>query len=378
MKKLLLLLFIFLTFQPANAAVKPLIQSARVEGEGLFIDKNTIYTYSNIESVTSDAVINTYDSKGALLSKKVIDGGGSDYIAAVSSDGAGNFWLAGGDSPATSTSTLDTRTASAINPDGAIAEVIPALREDIKNIVIWKFTSATGSITRYSYNYGAPILVTAISADSRGISVVGLTVAKGLPHYVLLSAKPSGEFGQPISIGNKGTTLNGIQRQSDGSIVLIGSISEPLNATQRIGKKDAVLIKIVNGGISRISGSGARNSEREWTTIGSSTLLAGYIKTGKVSQVAIMKYANEKPVWSYLYPSSGSAVTYLNSSGAYLAYSASTGVILNTYSTKGQAGNTYQSSKAQNPLAMAYSRELGPVLLAASDDGVFLFTPTSG
>ena len=378
MKKFLVLLLLLLSYQPAIAASKPLTQIGVVEGDGLFIDKSTIYTFGTTESLTSDAFISAYDGKGILQLRKVIDGGGSEYISAVSSDGVGNFWLVGGDTLPTPSTSVDSRTSTAVNPDSSTVEAIPAQREDIKNIVLWKFTPATQSITRYALNYGSSILATAISADSKGISIVAYTLVKGVATNLLINVKSSGEFGQPITVGNKGSTINGVQRQSDGSIVLIGSISEKLGSATPSGKRDAILIKVTNNKVAQIAQSTAKNGEREWLSIGSSTFLAGTTKVGKNIQVAVTKFANFKPVWNFTYPSTGSAVGFLNSSGAYLAYGTSQGISLNAYSTKGVLGNIYLTPGAQTPLGLAYSKELGLVLLATSGNQSFLFTPTSG
>lgn len=382
MKKLLFLVVLALTFQPAHAATKPLTQLAALGGatinSGLFIDKSTIYTYGNIESQTSDAVISAYDAKGTLLSRTIIDGGGSDYIAAGASDGIGNIWFAGGDTPALATPTIDTRTATAVNPDSATVEPIAELRSDITAATIWKFVLATGELTRYSLNLNAPTLVTGISADSKGISVIGLTLMKKIPTSFLISASPTGQFGKALYIGSAGTALNAVQRQSDRTIDLFGSSAEPLGGTRLVGKRDGVLIKIKAGKISKVVRSTGVKAEREWLQVGASTLLVGTTRTGKTLQVALTKFAQFKPIWNYTYTSTGDAVAYLNSSGAYLAYSTSTGVILNTYTTKGVLGSSYQSGTTQRPLALAYSRELGLVLLTSAGDQAFLFTPTSG
>ena len=382
MKKLFLVLLFALIATPASAASKPLTQIATLgdisSNAGLFIDKSTIYTFGNIESATMDAVITSYDAKGIMIARNVIDSGGSDYFAAATSDGIGNIWFVGGVSPAVESQPVETAAATAVNPDGITVEVIPTVRSDITTIVLWKFTLATGELSRYSFAFSFPILATGISADSKGVSAIGVYKNKTILQNFLISANTNGKFSPAITIGGAGTVLNAIQRMSDGSIDLFGSSTESLGGTKLVGKVDGVLIKVKSNKIAQVVRSSAPKAIREWSSVGSSTFLMGTIQTGNKVEIAATKFANFKPVWNVRYPSTGSVAGILNSSGAFLAYSTSAGMNLSTFSTKGVVGQVYNSAAIARPLAMAYSKELGIITLAEVGNQASIFTPTSG
>ena len=382
MKKLILAGLLLFASVPAHA-VGPQLSQLAIVGDvsanaGLFVDKSTIYTFGTIESATTDAVITSYDAKGALISRRIIDGGGSDYIAAGASDGQGNYWFVGGDSPAQQAPEPDTATSNAVNPDGVVIEKVIPLRNDIKNIALWKFSLANGEITRFSYEMGSAVLATSISADARGASITGLYRGKTGNQNFLLSASALGKFSAPILIGGSGTTINAVQRASDGTIDLFGASTEVLGGTKRVGKIDGILVKVRGGKIVQVVRSSAAQAEREWISVGSSTFTLGTVKTGKKIEAVATKFAAFKPVWSVRYPSTGSVTGFLNSTGAYFAYSTSTGMTLATFSTKGVASRVFTSNALASPIAMAYSKELGVLTLAINQNQAALFTPTSG
>lgn len=382
MKRLLLVGLLLFTSAPAHA-VGPQLTQVAVLGDanahaGIFIDKSTIYTFGTIESSTTDAVITAHTAQGLVLSRRIIDGGGSDYFAAGASDGQGNYWFVGGDSPATNIAKPETASATAINPENIVLETITPLRNDIKNIVLWKFSLTTGEISRYPFELGFSSLATGISADSKGISVSGLSRGKKGNQNFLINATPSGKFSAPVFIGGSGTTINAIQRVSDGSVDLFGASTEVLGGTRRVGKIDGVLIKVRAGKITQVVRSSAAQAEREWVAVGASTFTIGTIRTGKKIEAVATKFANFKPVWSVRYPSTGSVSGFLNSTGAYFAYSTSSGFTLATFSTKGVASKSFTSTVVASPIAAAYSKELGLISLASYQNQAALFAPTSG
>lgn len=383
MKKILVaVLILFSSVSPAHAAPAPLTQLALLDQAsahtGVFIDKGTIYTFGTIESTTTDAVITSYDLKGNFISRRTIDGGGSDYFAAGASDGQGNYWFVGGDAPAVASQAVDTKTATAINPDGVVLETITALRSDIKNITLWKLVLASGEMTRYAYPFSSPVLATALSVDAKGVSITGLYRGKRGEQNFLINASLAGKFGNPTLIGGAGTTINAVQRAKDGSVDLFGSSSEVLAGTKVVGKVDGVLIKVRSNKIAQVVRSSAVQAVREWVAAGASTFLVGTVRTGNKVEVAVTKFASFKPVWSVRYPSTGSVAGFLNSTGAYVAYSTSSGITLTTFSTKGVAGKVFTSTTPATPLAMAFSGELGVITLAAIGNQAALFAPTSG
>lgn len=382
MKKLILVGLLAFTSFPAYAAGPQLSQVA-VLGEasahsGIFIDRSTIYTFGTIESATTDAVITAYDAQGLPISRRIIDHGGSDYISAGASDGQGNYWFVGGDSPASEVIKPDTSVATAVNPDNVVLENVAPLRNDIKNVVLWKLSLSTGVISRYPFELGYSALATAISADSKGVSLSGIFRGKKGEQNFLLNASQSGKFSTPILIGSSGTTINAVQRSSDGTVDLFGASTETLGGTKRVGKSDGVLIKVRAGKIIQVVRSTAAQAERAWVAVGAGTFTLGTVQTGKKIEAVATKFASFKPVWSVRYPSTGSVSGLLNSSGAYFAYSTSTGFTLATFSTKGIASRVFTSTVMARPIAMAYSKELGVVTLASNQNQASLFTPTSG
>ena len=382
MKKLLALLFLLTAITPAHAASKPLNQLVALgdvtRHGGLLIDKATIYTFGNLESRTSDAVITAFDSKGAILSQRIIDGGGSDYISAGVSDGVGNFWFVGGDSPALTNPPIDTATVGAVNPDGVVVEEIPALRGDIQNLVLWKYSIASGEIVRFAYSFGVPVLATSLAVDSKAISVIGVYGAKtGLQNF-LLSASLAGTFSKPVPIGGTGTTINALLRNADGTVDLFGSSTEPLAGTKRAGRVDGVLIKVRGSKVVQVVRSSAPQATREWVATGAGTFLVGTIRSGKAINAVATKFSGFKPVWTIRYPSTGNVAGFLNSTGAYFAYSTQSGLTLSFFSTKGVVGPSYTSQLPARPISLAYSKEVGLLALVEAGNQAVILTPTSG
>lgn len=367
---------------PAQAAPKPLNQLVALgdltQHNGLLIDKSTIYTFGTVESRTSDAIITAFDSKGSLLSQRIIDGGGSDYISAGARDGVGNFWFVGGDSPVPPTQPVDSASASAVNPDGVVIEEIPAIRNDIQNLVLWKYSLATGELVRFAYSFDTPVLATSLAVDSKGISATGVYAAKsGLQNFVL-NASLSGTFAKPVLIGGSGTTINAVLRNSDGTVDLFGASTEPLAGTKRAGKVDGVLIKVRGSKVVQVVRSSGPQATREWVAVGAGTFLVGTIQTGKSISAVATKFSGFKPVWTIRYPSTGNVAGFLNSTGAYFAYSTQSGIVLATFTTRGVAGPSYTSQSPARPIAIAYSKEVGLLALAEAGNQAVLLTPTSG
>jgi len=366
----------------SQAVTKPLNQLAVIgdipSNVGIFIDKTSIYTFGVTESVTSDIAISSFDKSGNLLSRRFIDGGGNEYVIAGASDGRGNYWFLGGDSPASIPTPIDTTTATAVNPDGVVVEAIPSLRSDIQNIVLWRLTLASGEITRFAQNFSYPVLATAISADGKGISVTGMYRGKNGYQNFVITMSSAGKFSTPIPVGGPATTINAIQRAADGSIDLFGASSEVLGGTRLAGKVDGVLIKVRGNKIAQVVRSSAVSATREWVSVGASTFLMGTVKVGKKIEAAATKFASFKPVWTVRNPSTGAVAGFLNSTGAYFAYSTPSGFNFATFSTKGVAGPIYATSVAATPIAMAYSKELGVITLAYLGDRAAFFAPTSG
>ena len=380
MKRAVFLFALLLVVPPASAAPNNLNQVAVLgdmrEHVGLILDKANIFTFGTVDGPNQDGVISQFDSKGALISRRLLDSGGADFISAGTSDGAGNLWFVGASTPQTSPSTLDTRTA--VNPDAITIETVPNLRSDLTTLALWKLVPATGELQRFNRDFGTALLPTSISASATGVSVVGSYLLKGSLQSFLISTTPTGSFGKLINVAGPSSTLNAVARMSDGSIDLFGASGEKIGATTLVGKRDGILLKIKGERIANVVRSSAPAAEREWLTASGGGFLVGYVKSGKVTEIAATRFLQFKPVWTVRFNSTGIGQGLFNATGAYLFYSTTQGATLATFTTKGSAGSVYQSGAIRIPVALAHSKELGTLLLGVTTSGAAIFTPTSG
>ncbi len=209
---------------PKAVSVKPLeIVATAVNTEGLLATGKTLVTYTNTGSTNSNIVLTGFDVTGVQQWVRTIDSGVDEIVTAAVVDAAGTIWLAGS-SAAAPMSETPTAAIPAENPDGVVVEALPQLRPDMNQITIWKLTPLGELVETYSLAQSSPALISALSVNSSGISVVGSLAGRTF----LVSASPAGVFGKPIFIGTSKTVLNAVVRSPDGTINVFGESSETL------------------------------------------------------------------------------------------------------------------------------------------------------
>jgi hypothetical protein len=370
---------------PKSVAVKKLSLLPVNQGaEKLVITGKTLVTVSNTDGINSNILLTGLDSNGLQIWQKTIDSGVDEVALAATTDPSGNIWLAGASSAVVAGEST-TAPIQAENPDGVLLEPIAKIRGDMNVLTLWKVSALGELLATYSTAQSAPALINAISANATGVSVVGSLQDK--PFIQSVSAQ--GVFGKLISIGTSKSLLNAIVRQSDGTISVFGTSSETLGGKKLAGVRDGVLIKIAkNGAIASVVRSSAPKADRSWIAADSTLFLTGYVKSGKVVETAFTKFtAAFAPSWTLRVPSLGtSAVMSAGSTtyGAFASNAAVSGVIgwkpttpsllLLSFDSKGVVTGAFGSNEITEPIALAYSKELGLIGLAkTTNQSVSLF-----
>jgi hypothetical protein len=194
----------------------------------------------------------------------------------------------------------------------------------------------------------------------------------------------TGAFGKLITIGTSKTQLNAVVRSADSTMSVFGSSSETLGGKKNSGIRDGILIKINKAGaVTSVVRSSAPKADRSWNYSDVSLTLTGYVKTGKKIESAITKFtAAFAPTWTIRIPSSGASMV---ATGGALTYAAlgsnsvvtgvsgwkptTTQLLLLALDSKGVIASAYGASELSNPLALAYSKEIGLYGLAEGTDG---------
>jgi hypothetical protein len=359
---------------PKSVVVKKLTIIATVSAEAMVVTGKTIITISNSDGLNSNILLTGMDISGAQQWQKTIDSGVDEIALATAVDPLGNVWLAGASSviPVVESATAPIQ---AENPDGVIAEPVTKLRGDMNLLTLWKVSPLGDLLGTYTLSQPAPALISAISVNASGVSIVGQLQDKPF----VLSATSTGVFGKVIAIGTSKTALSAVVRHSDGSVSVFGSSAEILGGKKLAGARDGVLIKISKtGAIASVVRSSAPKATRGWLAADPSLTLTGYVKTGKVIETAFTKFTTAfAPTWTMRVPSLGTSTVLSAGNTTYGAFSsnsavpgvigwkpASASVLLLTLDSKGVVSGAYGSSEIAEPISMAYSKELGVVGLA--------------
>ncbi len=391
MRKLLFLAFaIVLAPSTAVAATKPVsvkpldIVARAVNAEGLVATGKTLVTYANTGATNSNITVTGFDVTGVQQWVRTIDSGVDEVATTAAVDALGNIWLAGSSAIVAPVET-STVVLPAENPDGVVVETLPPLRSDMNQITIWKLTPLGELTATYSSTQTSPALVSAISVNASGVSLVGNLGGRSF----LLSATPTGEFAKPIFIGTSRTTLNAVVRSTDGTVNVFGESAETLGGKKLAGTRDGILIKVSKAGsIASVVRSSGAKAQRSWQAADSTLALTGYVKVGKVTESAFTKFNSSfSPTWTIRFPSTGNSqvvtaggVTY----GAISSNSAIKGVtgwkptaptlLLTTLTSKGVLSGAYSASELSSPITLVYSRDLGLCGLAqGSGESVSIF-----
>jgi hypothetical protein len=375
-----------LNFSPiADAATKSVaikkvdVLTTAPGAEGLLISGKTLITYVNTGGVNSNIALTGLDPNGTQLWQKNIDSGADEIALAGAVDSSGNLWLAGASAQVVAAETTTVQLPPD-NPDGVVAEPVTKLRSDMSLLTMWKLSPTGDLLATYSLTQPTPALISAISANASGVSLVGRSADKSFA----LSMTSTGAFGKLITIGTSKTQLNAVVRSADSTMSVFGSSSETLGGKKNSGIRDGILIKINKAGaVTSVVRSSAPKADRSWNYSDVSLTLTGYVKTGKKIESAITKFtAAFAPTWTIRIPSSGASIV---ATGGTLTYAAlgsnsvvtgvsgwkptTTQLLLLALDSKGVIASAYGASELSNPLALAYSKEIGLYGLAEGADG---------
>ena len=362
-----------------KVAVKKVTTVLSVPGaEMLAVSGSSIITIATVDSQTTDIVLSAVNGTGVSLWQKVIDSGVDEVAMATTVDGAANVWLAGFSSQVKSAST-ETASVIAENPDAITLEAAEELRGDLNVLTVWKISPVGELLATYTSQYDLPGLINSISVNKSGLSIVGVLSEK--PFLQNMSA--AGEFSQQASIGTSKTTINTVVRNSDGSSSLFGSSTETLGGKKLAGVRDGVLVKTSkSGAIASVVRSSAIKGDRSWLSADSSLLLSGYVKVGKTTETAITKFTSTfVPTWTIRFASTGQSRAITGAGISYAAMGSKSAIasitgwkpskaqlLVVVFDAKGVMTSAFGSSELSEPLALAYSKELGIVGLALNAD----------
>ena len=385
MKRIALLLVMSVALAPSAQAVQKKVAVKKVTtvlsvpgAEMLAVSGSSIITIATVDSQTTDIVLSAVNGAGVSLWQKVIDSGVDEVAMATTVDGAANVWLAGFSSQVKSAST-ETASVIAENPDAITLEAAEELRGDLNVLTVWKISPVGELLATYTSQYDLPGLINSISVNKSGLSIVGVLSEK--PFLQNISA--AGEFSQQASIGTSKTTINTVVRNSDGSSSLFGSSTETLGGKKLAGVRDGVLVKVSKAGaIASVVRSSAIKGDRSWLSADSSLLLSGYVKVGKTTETAITKFTSTfVPTWTIRFASTGQSRAITGAGISYAAMGSKSAIasitgwkpskaqlLVVVFDAKGVMTSAFGSSELSEPLALAYSKELGIVGLALNAD----------
>lgn len=356
--------------------------SNKEEAAGFVVSGKTIIIFGTLVDKSFARAI---DTNGQELWNIPLDPNSPSIASAGAVDNTGNIWIAGSTSLLRPTP-VPSATLSPLNPD-ALINTPDSFNPDLSAVALWKIPAGTSSPILYTAQQSAPVLITAITADKNGISLVGLTQsAKGSSGFVI-SANMLGDFGKPILIGTTSTTLDAIVRHSDGSLTVVGASAEALGGKKLVGSIDGVVIKISKTNtILSVVRSSASKAERNWSSATSTLLLGGSVITGLKIESAVTKFSNSYvPTWTYRFISTGTTLTL----GSTYAFIVSKGAIpelrnwapkspqpiLLTFDTKGLISGAFSAAVDQREVVgLSSSKELGVVCLTASAEAISIFT----
>ena len=363
-----------------SVAVKKLdVITAAPGAEGLLISGKTLITYVNTGGANSNIALTGLDPSGAQLWQKTIDSGADEVALTGATDTSGNLWLAGASASVIASDTTTVQLPPD-NPDGVVAEPLTKLRGDMNLLTVWKLSPTGDLLGTFAMPQPTPALVTAISVNVGGVSLVGSLAEKPFA----ISITSTGTFGKLVTIGTSKTELNAVVRSPDGSVNIFGTSSETLGGKKSVGIRDGILAKINKAGVvTSVVRSSAPKAERSWNYADSSLAITGYVKTGKKIESAFTKFtAAFAPTWTIRIPSNGTSMV---TTGGALTYavlgsnSAVTGVsswkpttnqlLLLTLDSKGVIAGAYGAPELSNPLSLTYSKEIGLYGLAQGSDG---------
>ena len=369
--------------QPADAAPKSIAESEITkvapiaEHEGAVITAQGITIFTNTEK---KVMVSNLDFAGAQKWQLTVEGAPDQIAMAATSDKEGSIWLAGLTS-AVSANETQNATSNPVNVDGVVVEQVPALRNELNTLTLWKI-SATGSlVATYSESATSPILITAISHSTSGISILGDRGAG----TVLISATLSGKFSTAKTIGTAKSALTSIIRNPDGSAQIYGSSSESLSGKKLVGVRDGILAKVnKSGALTSVVRSSANRATRTWQSATATYFLVGDVKAGGKNESAFTKFNSSfAPTWTLRLPSQGAQLAATAASGGHYALFNSTSAIPGVtgwkptaatpivirFDSKGVITQALKSSQVKSATSMVFIAGVG--LIVVSQTGIY-------
>ena len=369
--------------QPADAAPKSIAASEITkiapiaEHEGAAITAQGVTIFANTEKKVT---VTNLDFSGSQKWQLLVEGAPDQIAMAATSDKEGNIWLAGLTS-AVSTSETKSATNNPVNVDGVVVEQVPSLRNELNTLTLWKISPAGSLIATYSESATSPILITAISHSTSGISIVGDRGAG----TVLISATLGGKFTTAKPIGTAKSTFTSIIRNPDGSAQMYGSSSESLGGKKLVGLRDGILAKVnKSGALTSVVRSSANRATRTWQSATATYFLVGDVKAGGKNESAFTKFNSScAPTWTLRLPSQGAQLAATAASGGHYALFNSTSAIPGVtgwkptaatpivirFDSKGAITQALKSSQVKSATSMAFIAGVG--LVVVSQSGIY-------
>ena len=369
--------------QPADAAPKSIAASEITkvapiaEHEGAVITAQGITIFTNTEK---KVMVSNLDFAGAQKWQLTVEGAPDQIAMAATSDKEGSVWLAGLTS-AVSANETQNATSNPVNVDGVVVEQVPALRNELNTLTLWKISSTGSLVATYSESATSPILITAISHSTSGISILGDRGAG----TVLISATFSGKFSTAKTIGTEKSALTSIIRNPDGSAQIYGSSSESLSGKKLVGVRDGILAKVnKSGALTSVVRSSANRATRTWQSATATYFLVGDVKAGGKNESAFTKFNSSfAPTWTLRLPSQGAQLAATAASGGHYALFNSTSAIPGVtgwkptaatpivirFDSKGVITQALKSSQVKSATSMAFIAGVG--LIVVSQTGIY-------
>jgi hypothetical protein len=385
MKRFVSVVIVALLFsaQPADAAPKSIAASEITkiapiaEHEGAAITAQGITIFANTEKKVT---VTNLDFAGLQKWQLLVEGAPDQIAMAATSDKEGNIWLAGLTS-AVSTSETKSATNNPVNVDGVVVEQVPSLRNELNTLTLWKISPTGSLIATYSESATSPILITAISHSTSGISILGDRGAG----TVLISATLGGKFTTAKPIGTAKSAFTSIIRNPDGSAQIYGSSSESLSGKKLVGVRDGILAKAnKSGALTSVVRSSANRATRTWQSATATYFLVGDVKAGGKNESAFTKFNSSfAPTWTLRLPSQGAQLAAIGASGAHYALFNSTSAIPGVtgwrptsatpivirFDSKGAITQALKSSQVKSATSMAFIAGVG--LVVVSQTGIY-------
>jgi hypothetical protein len=389
MKKIssLVVAFLFLGLLPASAAPKTVAAtdisrvSAIAEYEGAAVSPQGITIFSNAEK---KVLLTSLDFTGKERWKLTLDGFSDQIAMATTTDKDGTIWLAG-----MSATNIVTETASATTPatttptnvDNVVIEQVPSVRKDLNAITVWKVSQAGALLTTQSDTPTAPMLITAISHTSTGLTILGDRGAGTL----IVNVTAAGKFSTSKAIGTAKSTFTHLFRNADGSANIYGSSSETLAGKRVAGVRDGILAKVnKSGALTNVVRSSANRATRSWVGATPTIFLVGDVRAGGKNETAFTKFNSSfAPTWTLRLASSGALLATTGANGSHYALfnstssisgvtgwrpSAATPIVLR-FDSKGVITQALKAPQIKSAHVMSFVSGVG--LIVVSPAGIF-------